>query len=109
MDSYETGGAAGPVAQAAAAGPSSRGYTEEMEHWAWCIRNPDPENQPKCHPQVAEADAVIALTSKVAIDNSKKGKNGFIEFQPEWFDLDKDDTPDGSVVADQMASLTKKA
>ncbi len=23
-------------------GPPSRGYTEEMEHWAWCIRNPDP-------------------------------------------------------------------
>ena len=24
-------------------GPVSRGYTEEMEHWAWCIRNPDSE------------------------------------------------------------------
>jgi len=109
MDSYETGGAAGPVAQAAETGPVSRGYTEEMEHWAWCIRNPDPENQPKCHPKVAAADAVIALTSKVAIDSSKQeGKGGYIEFQKEWFDLDHDATPDGSVVADERASLTKK-
>ena len=39
MDSYETGGPAAAVAKAADTGPVSRGYTEEMEHWAWCIRN----------------------------------------------------------------------
>ncbi len=33
-------------------GPVSRGYTEELEHWAWCIRNPDPANVPRCHPKV---------------------------------------------------------
>ncbi|MCA9247934.1 MAG: Gfo/Idh/MocA family oxidoreductase, partial [Planctomycetales bacterium] len=33
---------AAAVGQAATAGDISRGYTEEIEHWAWCIRNPDP-------------------------------------------------------------------
>ncbi|MEA1951516.1 MAG: Gfo/Idh/MocA family oxidoreductase, partial [Planctomycetota bacterium] len=59
----------------------SRGYTEQIEHWAWCIRNPDPKNQPKCHPKVALADAVIALTTNIA---ARKGLR--IEFNPEWFD-----------------------
>ena len=61
-----------------------------MEHWAWCIRNPDPENLPKCHPEVALADAVIALTSNIAIRVRRS-----IEFQPEWFDIDRDETPEG--------------
>ena len=34
-------------------GPVSRGYREEIEHWAWCIRNPAPENKPHCTPEVA--------------------------------------------------------
>ncbi len=41
--------------------PAERGYTEELEHWAWCIRNRSPENLPRCPPQVALGDAVIAL------------------------------------------------
>ncbi len=44
--------------------PAERGYTEELEHWAWCIRNRSPENLPHCHPKVALGDAVIALTSQ---------------------------------------------
>jgi len=68
-----------------------RGYTEEMEHWAWCIRNPAPENQPRCHPQVALGDAVIALTANLA---ARQGRR--VEFQQEWFDPDRDETPDGS-------------
>ena len=59
----------------------SRGYAEELEHWAWCIRNPDPENQPRCHPKVALGDAVIALTTNMA---AREGRR--IEFQEEWFD-----------------------
>ena len=31
--------------------PAERGYTEELEHWAWCIRNRAPENLPRCHPE----------------------------------------------------------
>jgi predicted dehydrogenase len=69
---------------------AGRGYTEEIEHWAWCIRNPDPENQPRCHPKVALGDAVIALTTNLA---ARKGKR--MEFKKEWFDPDDDATPDG--------------
>lgn len=90
LDTYETGGGAA-VAQAATAESVSRGYREEIEHWAWCIRNPAPEHQPRCKPEVALADAVIALTSNIAI-----AKGGRIDFQHEWFDVDSDATPDGS-------------
>ncbi len=93
MDTQASGAPGGGVAKAAAetAGPVSRGYREEIEHWAWCIRNPDPANQPRCKPEVAMADAIIALTSNVAIR-----ENARIEFQQEWFDVDSDATPDGS-------------
>jgi predicted dehydrogenase len=90
LDTYETGGGAA-VAQAATAENTSRGYREEIEHWAWCIRNPAPEHQPRCKPEVALADAVIALTSNIAI-----AKGGRIDFQHEWFDIQSDATPDGS-------------
>ena len=59
--------ASGP-AQAAADGGVSRGYAEELEHWAWCIRHPSPENKPRCHPKVAMADAIIALTTNMAAE-----------------------------------------
>jgi predicted dehydrogenase len=94
MDTYETGGGAA-VAQAATAGNTSRGYREEIEHWAWCIRNPDPAHMPRCTPEVALADAVIALTSNIAI---KKGER--ITFEDGWFDVDRSETPDGSVPRD---------
>jgi predicted dehydrogenase len=67
----------------------SRGYTEELEHWAWCVRNPGPENQPRCGPKVALGDAVIALTSNLA---ARQGAR--VEFKKEWFDPDRDDTPE---------------
>jgi hypothetical protein len=74
-------------------GPVSRGYTEEIEHWAWCIRNPDPANQPKCRPEVALGDAVIALTTNIAIRQNKP-----IEFKDEWFDIASDATPEKDCV-----------
>jgi predicted dehydrogenase len=70
-------------------GKVSRGYTEELEHWAWCIRNPKPENQPKCGPKVAMADAVIALVSNMA---AREGRR--IEFRDSWFDPESDETPE---------------
>ncbi len=82
-----------PQAAEAAGGPSpdvSRGYTEQLQHWAWCIRNPAPENQPRCGPKVAMADAIIALTTNIA---AREGKR--IEFKEEWFDMDSDETPEG--------------
>ncbi len=70
--------------------PAERGYTEELEHWAWCIRNRAPENLPHCHPKVAMGDAVIALTSNLA---ARQGAR--IEFKKEWFDIHSDETPEG--------------
>jgi predicted dehydrogenase len=90
MDTYETGGGAA-IAQAATAGNTSRGYREEIEHWAWCIRNPDPSHKPRCTPEVALADAVIALTSNLAI---KKGER--ITFDEAWFNIDRSETPEGT-------------
>ena len=90
MDSYRTGGGMAAIAEAAIPADVSRGYREEIEHWAWCIKNPSPEHQPKCPPKVALADAVVALTSNLAMKENRR-----IEFKSEWFDPTSDETPDG--------------
>jgi predicted dehydrogenase len=85
--------ASGAAAVAKSSGPAvkvSRGYTEELEHWAWCIRHPAPENEPRCPPKIAMGDAIIALTTNMA---ARKGER--IEFKKEWFDIDSDETPEG--------------
>ncbi|MFO0845941.1 MAG: Gfo/Idh/MocA family oxidoreductase, partial [Gemmataceae bacterium] len=108
-DSSSTWG--GPSAVAGAAkggapavgGPVSRGYREEMEDFAYCVRSWDRQlgydkdkggayrqkRLPRCHGEVAMADAIIALTANLAM----KGR-GRIEFKPEWFDADKPDVPE---------------
>ena len=74
-------------------GDVSRGYCEEIEHWAYCVRqNPelDPAKpMPRCVPEVALADAVIALTTNIAV---KRGE--MVEFDPAWFDPKSDATPE---------------
>ena len=98
---------ASSAAKAASEGPVSKGYTEEIEHWAWCIRNRSEENKPRCYPEVAMADAVIALTTNVAINKSIRGEAGYIRFKDEWFERDSDETPDGSDVANELDALNK--
>ena len=94
LDTSASGDAA-PAKAAEGGGPVSRGYREEIEHWAWCISTGDRTNQPRCNGPVALGDAVIALTAKQAIANSqKKGGHGFIQFQTEWFDADTDAVPE---------------
>ena len=88
LDTTESGTYAAAETKAAS-GPVSRGYTEEIEHWAWCIRNRDPANVPRCGPKVALADAVIALVANQAIDTQCR-----IEFDPAWFDPQSDATPE---------------
>jgi predicted dehydrogenase len=106
LDTQSSGGTAAPIAQAAAkAGPVSRGYTEEIEHWAYCIRNPDPANRPKCYPEVAMADAVIALTTNVAMKRGLRGEAGFVKFDEAWFNPKSDETPDGSSVSEESKML----
>ena len=104
------GSPAAALAKATDTGPVSRGYTEEMEHFAWLVRNgdprnPSPESQPRCRPEVAMGDGIIALTSNIAINRSSNGESGYIQFKDEWFDIHKDDTPDGSDVAKEKERL----
>jgi predicted dehydrogenase len=87
----DTQASGGPTAVEKGSGPKvSRGYTEELEHWAWCIRHTDPQNQPRCGPKAAMADAVIALVANKA---AREGRP--IDFVPGWFDIDNDETPEG--------------
>ncbi len=76
----------------------SLGYTEEIEHFAWCIRqNPEPKyngsDDPAlmmhCEPKVAMADAIMALTANIS---AREGKT--INFKDEWFDVFNDACPE---------------
>jgi predicted dehydrogenase len=89
LDTQESGGVQ-TAAETSATAAVSRGYTEQLEHWAWCVRHPAPENQPRCHPKVALADAVVAHTTNIA---AREGRR--IDFCPEWFDPQSDETPEG--------------
>ena len=93
---------AGPTAASSLGGVStadpSRGYREELEHFAYCIRHgnasnyhEDKEHLPRCRGEVALADAVIALTSNLAMKQKRR-----IEFDPRWFDYKSPETPEGA-------------
>ncbi|HJZ58898.1 MAG TPA: Gfo/Idh/MocA family oxidoreductase [Gemmataceae bacterium] len=120
---WAVGGGPGVVSKTGNAsgwGSVSRGYREEMEHFAFCVRElqsgradqqaklgsrsmqnvyeKDSEGQyvlakekrlPKCHGEVAMADAILALTANMAMDKKVR-----IEFDPNWFDTDKPDVPE---------------
>ncbi|TWU01323.1 Gfo/Idh/MocA family protein [Stieleria varia] len=107
LDTSASGDFAAPVAQAASSGPVSRGYREEIEHWAYCIRNPAPENRPRCYPAVAMGDAVIALGANVALKNAAAGKGGYLKYEESWFDIDDDATPDGSTIQAETEYMDK--
>lgn len=89
--------ASAPAQKAVAAGGGgpavSRGYKEEIEHWAWCVKeNPncsDPAIKPRCNPRIALGDAVIALVTNIAAD---KGES--VSFKESWFDPENDETPE---------------
>ena len=115
-------GAAGLGAVATTGGgdaPPSRGYREELEHFAYCLRHgnkddfhyfaklpreefeKNPEAKaltPRCRGEVALADAVIALTTNLAMKKRQR-----IEFSESWFDFKSDETPDGSNPAAKLA------
>src|SRR5262249_18634825 len=80
--------------------PASKGYREEMEHFAYCIRMRPTVSEsewgnftPRCHGTAAMADAIIALTANQAIRRKQR-----IEFRPEWFDPDSNAVPDADMV-----------
>jgi|TARA_B110000495_G_scaffold33506_1_gene26310 predicted dehydrogenase len=110
LDTSASGDAA-PAKTAEGNGPVSRGYREEIEHWAWCISTGDLRNQPRCNGSVALADAVIALTAKQAMANAKiSGNNGFMQFQPGWFDVASNEIPEvtGKPAQDKFFDTERK-
>ena len=93
---------AGPTQAAALGGLAtadpSRGYREELEHFAYCVRHGDSKDyhndtahQPRCRGEVALADAVIALTSNIAMRQKRR-----IDFDPRWFDSKSPEVPEAS-------------
>jgi predicted dehydrogenase len=76
----------------------SKGYREEMEHFAFCIRMRDQgmsrdreDLKPRCDGQAAMEDAIIALTANQAIRRQRR-----ITFDPAWFDPRSQNVPDES-------------
>ncbi len=97
---YAGGSQAAQLAGLALEYPTSRGYTEEIEHWAWAIRTPDGKVPLRCDPKVALADAVIALTTNLVMRGpdalpEAEAVEGRVNFNPAWFDPDDDATPEG--------------
>ncbi|OWK36229.1 Gfo/Idh/MocA family protein [Fimbriiglobus ruber] len=96
------GGAAISKAPGAPAWDSAvRGYRTEMEHFAYCVRKWDGkigwekkdgkfvQEVPRCHGEVAMADAILALTANMAMKKRQR-----IEFEHGWFDADSPDAPE---------------
>jgi predicted dehydrogenase len=85
----------GPSKAAAVAdiGKVSRGYTEEMEHFAYCIRTknfgPMSSGGLRCPGEQGMKDAIMALTSNLAMKHKKR-----IVFKDEWFDPESDAVPE---------------
>jgi predicted dehydrogenase len=80
--------------------PISRGYREEMEHFAFLIRNRDQATQhdrenlrPRCDGRAAMGDAIMALTANRAMHRHQR-----IELDPRWYDPASDDVPDADMV-----------
>jgi predicted dehydrogenase len=71
----------------------SRGYTEEMEHFAHCVRTnnfePPEKGGLRCPGEHAMADAIMAITCNLAMKHKKR-----ITFKPEWFDPNSPAVPE---------------
>lgn len=113
MESTSTWGGGGSSASTGkAAGGSDwnsavRGYRTEMEHFAFCIREWQKRGEkvsyetdgnghlkyadilPRCHGEVAMADAILALTANIAMETGQR-----IKFRDEWFDPNTPDAPE---------------
>ncbi len=91
------------TAPAGTGGKVSRGYREEMEDFAYCIRLWDAkkgyekgsdgkyvQRLPRCHGEVAMADAIVALLANRSMKNHQR-----IEFKDDWFKAESSAVPDG--------------
>jgi hypothetical protein len=97
VESTPSAPAATPQAAIALSGQVSKGYREEMEHFAYQVRNFSPSDYEKlttdlrCNGTVAMGDAIIALVSNLAMKQRKR-----IEFKESWFDPKSPDVPEGT-------------
>jgi predicted dehydrogenase len=107
LDTSSSVGGSGPPPAGIAGGPAadgtpvSKGYREEMEDFAYCIRLWDAnlgyakeggkykQRLPRCHGEVAMADAIVALTANLAMKRRQR-----IAFEDAWFDAESKDVPD---------------
>jgi predicted dehydrogenase len=101
LESSGSQSGAGPLAGGGASGPPSKGYREEIEHFAYCIRmwnqgmSKNDRPNVRCPGKAAMADAIIALTSNLAMHKQQR-----IEFKDEWFDPVSDEVPDPEMKAE---------
>ncbi len=87
----------GPAAAANKVGTTavvSRGYREEMEDFAYCVKlwndaDKGKRRLPRCAGRIAMADAIVALTSNIAMKNRQR-----IEFADDWFQAESPAVPD---------------
>jgi predicted dehydrogenase len=86
--------ATGQTALGAAA--PSKGYREEMEHLAYCIRmqgqgmqRDEAELKPRCDGRSAMADAIVALAANKAMKHQQR-----VAFDDRWFDPASAEVPD---------------
>jgi predicted dehydrogenase len=103
LAAYETSSGAAKVASGGADWSTnvSRGYTEEMEHFCWAIKEfkgdyypngkeiPREDKGLRCNGVVAMADAIMALTANRAMELGER-----IKFEDDWFDPDLPNTPE---------------
>jgi predicted dehydrogenase len=69
------------------------GFATELEHWAFCCRQPvGSQASPKPRSDAAAGlyTAVLTVAASRAVKLDQR-----IDFKPEWFDLKSDETPDG--------------
>ena len=109
-EASSTWGGAGGAAVTKSAGAGAwdtnvRGYRTEMEHFAFCVRAwgkdkadyskgadgklKHADRLPRCHGEVAMADAILAHGANMAMANRTR-----IEFDPKWFDTAAPDVPE---------------
>ena len=106
------GGGGAAISKGAAVGWDSavRGYRTEMEHFAYCVRMwqkrggkvdysknekgelVNKEIIPRCHGEVAMADAILALSANMVMHKDYKEKR--LAYEDAWFDSTKDDVPE---------------
>lgn len=115
MEASSTWGGGGAAVSKGAAAPewdsAIRGYRTEMEHFAYCLRKWQEMKQkvsyetekdkdghaklkyadimPRCHGEVAMADAIIALTANMAMAKKER-----IVFEEAWFDSNSPEVPE---------------